>query len=102
MIEVTFSIRSRTHYRQGDLGPFPEPDSSYWNQTYNIGGQNVTLGEINAILNQSRPSYGGALVCASTEQLTCCPAYCCELTSTIHELAKPMDMYVCREPDLSM
>lgn len=74
------------------MGPVPaEPD--FWGQTYDIDGREVTLGQIASVLNQSRPNYfwGGEVVC-STSTDYCCPAYCCNVLNTVHELQKPMDM----------
>ncbi|EWM25993.1 hypothetical protein Naga_100531g2, partial [Nannochloropsis gaditana] len=76
--------------------PGPEtvgPGSDFWNQTYDIDGRPVTLSQISSALNQSRPHYfwGGDLVCYDAN-MACCPAYCCNVMSTVHDLQKPMDM----------
>jgi hypothetical protein len=53
----------------------------------------VPLSQINRILNQSRPNYDDEkVVCANKPGRECCPAYCCSLESTVHELSQPMDM----------
>ncbi|TFJ85003.1 hypothetical protein NSK_003427 [Nannochloropsis salina CCMP1776] len=69
------------------------PGSDFWNQTYDIDGRPVTLSQISSALNQSRPHYfwGGDLVCYDAN-MACCPAYCCNVMSTVHDLQKPMDM----------
>ena len=71
----------------------PPEDSDFWNQHYDINGQSVTLGQINNVLNQSRPNYfwGGEIACGTASDV-CCPAYCCNVVSTVHDLQKPMDM----------
>lgn len=56
----------------------------------------MTLGELSDVLNQSRPHYywdRSTVACAApTSSVPCCPAYCCNVESTAHELQHPIDM----------
>lgn len=56
----------------------------------------VTLGELSSVLNQSRPHYywdrANVACAAPTTAQACCPAYCCNVESTAHELQHPIDM----------
>lgn len=62
-----------------------------WDGVYEVNGQQVSLGQIQNILQQNKPTYGGDIVCAN-EDGSCCPAYCCNVKNTLHDLQqKPMD-----------
>jgi hypothetical protein len=62
-----------------------------WDGTYEVNGQQISLGQIQNILQQNQPTYGGDIVCAN-EEGSCCPAYCCNVKNTLHDLEqKPMD-----------
>lgn len=50
----------------------------------------VTLGQLSAVLNQSRPHYfwdRGSVACAPVDDArpdaTCCPAYCCNVIKCV-------------------
>lgn len=43
------------------------------------------------MIEQNKPKYGGEVVCAMEDGI-CCPAYCCDIMSTVHGLQKPMNM----------
>lgn len=38
-----------------DLGPPPDPGDGWWNTTYEINGQQITLGEVDTMLRGARP-----------------------------------------------
>jgi hypothetical protein len=89
------SVRRGVHRRAAGgladhLGPAPDPGDGWWNTTYEINGQLITLGEVDTMLRGARPTYDELVVCAP--EGVCCPAYCCSIISTVHELQKPMDM----------
>lgn len=86
------ALRRRMHDDHNwpdDLGPAPDGADGYWNQTYSINGQTVTAGTLDNILRGDRPIYDKEVICAPTD--ICCPAYCCSVVSTVHELGKPFD-----------
>jgi hypothetical protein len=80
----------------GDLGPLPQ-ESDFFNQSYNIGGRNVTLGQLEGILNQTRPTYDNDYVCVTGSNGACCPDYCCSLTSVVEDLNMPLNHSVLQQ-----
>ncbi len=78
-------LHHHTHSLDGDDMPAPPNAPGVWDQVYEINGQQVSLNQVQAILNQNLPKYGGDVVCAN-EDGSCCPAYCCSVKNTIHDL----------------